>query len=108
MSNLSLFDHDPVSGLTTYWEDTDTGFKLHTTQDCEAIIEANKARQRTPGWYRLDNDMWRVASIPIGIQYEWLVKYGIRDITSDEYWPKVRRLLNDPDYRYLKCGEIII
>lgn len=108
MSSLPVFAHDPVSGITTYWEDTATGFNLHSVQDCEPIIEANKRKQLADNWYRLDNDMWRVASIPIVVQYEWLRRYGITDVTSEEHWPRVRRLLNDPEWRYLKTAPIVV
>jgi len=108
-AGLLPFSHNPDTGVTTWWEDTDTGFRLHHVQDCEPIIELNKKKQSAGrDYYRLDDDMWRVASIPIVVQYEWLVRYGITDITSDEHWPKVRKLLNDPEWRYLKTASVII
>lgn len=110
MGKKTLFSHDPVSGVTTWMEDGEGDlWHFHTTQDCEPIIEDNKRKQSMGrDYYRLDDDMWRVASIPIGIQYQWLVKYGIKDVTAEEYWPKVRSLLNSNEWRYLKTAEIIV
>jgi hypothetical protein len=51
--------------------------------------------------------MWKVASIPIGVQYKWLIHHGV-DVMNRDHWPKVKRLLNDPEWRYLKTAEIII
>lgn len=110
MGKTTLLSHDPISGVTSWLEDGDGDqWHVHTTQDCAPIIEANKQKQSMGrDYYRFDDDMWRVASIPIGVQYEWLVKHGITDLTAEEHWPKVRKLLNSNEYRYLKTAEVII
>jgi hypothetical protein len=33
----------------------------------------------------------------------WLQRYGV-DVYRREHWPAVRRLLNDPDWRYLRTS----
>lgn len=108
MSKRRLFKHDPARRMNIWWEDTDDGFQLHYVQDVEPILELNKAKQ-TMGreYYARDNEMWRVASIPIGVQYTWLIKHGV-DVHNEDHWPKVKKLLNDPDWRYLKTAEVII
>jgi hypothetical protein len=45
--------------------------------------------------------MWLAASIPVGVQYEWMVKHGV-NLWNPEHRPKVRQLLNDSEYRYLR------
>ncbi len=108
MPNLRPFDFDPDTGLRIDYENTDEGFRLHYSQDAEPILESNKTKQRAGReYYAKDPDMWRVASIPIGVQYEWLIKHGV-DVMDPDHWPKVRQLLNSSDYRYLKTAEIII
>ncbi len=104
-----LFDYDPLTGIRIDYEDADDGgFLLHYTQDCEPIIEENKRKQSAGrAYYAQDKDMWRVASVPIGIQMEWLTKFGV-DLMNKDHWPKIRQLLNSSDYRYLKTAEIII
>ncbi len=106
-----LFEHDPVRGLTTWWHPSEDGnsFSLEYVQDVEPIIESNKAKQSAGRAYYASNpDMWKVASIPVVIQYEWATKYGIKDVTAEEYWPKVQRLLNSSDYRWLKTAEVYV
>lgn len=106
--NKRFFDHDPMTGVTEWFEDTDKGFAIHYQQDVEPIIELNKAKQSMGrAFYAKDPDMWKVASIPIGVQYKWLVEHGV-DVMKREHWPKVKRLLNDPEWRYLKTAEVII
>lgn len=48
-----------------------------------------------------------VASVPAHVQYEWLEKFGIEAWNRD-HLPRIEKLLNDPDYRYLRTSEIII
>jgi hypothetical protein len=49
----------------------------------------------------------RAASIPVVVQYEWLKRYGINVFDSD-HEEGVRRLLNDPEWRYLRTSEIYL
>lgn len=104
-----LLDYDPETGVREVFESTDDGFMIHTTQDVEPIIDANKAKQSLGKWggARPGSEFRQVAEIPIGIQYEWLTKYGV-DLYNRDHWSGVKRLLNSSDYRYLKCAEIII
>lgn len=103
-----LFEHDPQRGLTMWWEDTSDGFLLHYEQDAEPIVDSNKIKANAGrDYYARDKDMWRVASIPIGIQYKWLIEDGL-DVHDPDQWDRVARKLNDPDWRYLKTAEIII
>ena len=103
-----FFDHCPMTGVTEWFEATDDGFNIHYEQDAAPIIELNKAKQSMGReFYAKDPDMWKVASIPIGVQYKWLIHHGV-DVMNRDHWPKVKRLLNDPEWRYLKTAEIII
>ncbi len=72
-------------------------------QDVTNILEDNKLAQ-------LDTDMHRrgskeewahYARIPIIVQYEWLQKYGV-NFADPDHWPAVMKLINSPDYKYLK------
>lgn len=108
LSDLKPFSFDPVTGLRTMYEDTEEGFQLHYSQDAGPILEANKIKQNMGReYYAKDPDMWKVAAIPIGVQMIWLTKYGV-DVYNDDHWPKVRKLLNDSEWRYLKTAEVII
>lgn len=105
-----LLDYDPLTGITYTFEDLGgDDFAIHTRQDVEAILEHNKHRYNSgKDYWRGSGQDWRhEATIPIGVQYEWLTKYGI-DVWNPDHEKGVVRLLNSSDYRYLKCGEIII
>jgi hypothetical protein len=105
-----LFEYDPSRGLRIDYEETGDGqIVLHYTQDVEPVLDINAAK-RSAGrdYYAADTDMWKVASIPIVVQYEWVRRYGITDVTLPEYQPLLAKLLNDPEWRYLKTAEVII
>jgi hypothetical protein len=103
-----LFDYSPDTGITEWFHDTPDGFAISYEQDAEPIVELNKAKQAAGrSYYANDPDMWRVASIPIVIQYKWITEHGI-DLMNRDHWPAVRRLLNSSEYRYLKTAEVMI
>lgn len=105
-----LFEYDAERGLRIDWIDNHDGtFSLDYQQDVEPLIDMNKAKQAAGrDYYARDKDMWKVASIPIVVQYEWAKRYGITDVTKPEYQHLLRRLLNDPEWRYLKTAEVMI
>lgn len=102
---------DPISGLETihhYDEMTDVTHIEHK-QDVQSIIDMNKALHNTSKQHDGVKKNWvHAAIIPEIIQIKWMKEFGIKDIYSEEYWPKVKRLLNSPDYRYLKTGPMKI
>lgn len=106
MSDL-LFDHDPQSGLKTFIDydgDIDR-FSFRYEQDVNQLLDATQSTQNESFDKRAD--MWHVASIPAIVQLEWLAKHGV-DLWNKNHRAGVKRLLNDPDYRYLKVRNVII
>jgi hypothetical protein len=73
--------------------------------DVAPILDANKALQNEDFDRRAD--MWHVASIPVSVMYEWLVKHGV-NAWNPRHSKDVKRLLNSSDYRYLKTKDVVI
>ena len=100
---------DPLTGLETihHYDETNDITHIEHTQDCTAGLDAMKALHGTSiqkdgvkhGWM---HGAW----IPDIIQIKWMKEEGIKDIYAEEYWPKIKKLLNSPDYRYLKSGSM--
>jgi len=113
MANWECIDWNPGTGLKKYigdHPDDPDGVLVRyeqTAKSIERILDRNKRAEaehsRTGGL----SNMEKVAEIPIGVMYEWLVKHGV-DFWNPNHREGVRRLLNDPDYRWLKCKNIII
>ena len=111
-----LLDHDPLTGRQTwYHSDGEDGkaFYIEEIQDVSPIIEMNKAIQNhhnggAMGMNQIFKDGakkgWaHVARIPDLIIHKWKVDYGI-DVFNKNHIKAVRKLLNDPEWRYLRVG----
>jgi len=77
-------------------------YAIQYQSDVTANIEENKAQYNDPG-RSIDGMGRKVASIPNAIAIEWFVRYGV-DVFKKDHLPAVRRLLNDPEWRYLRCA----
>jgi hypothetical protein len=102
-----LLDYDPLSGLTTwhdYDEATDTTY-LHHEQDVQPILDDNKEADNH-GTHR-KGDMWHVASIPVSVQLKWFVEKGV-DVLNPDHKQAVAKLLDDPEWKYLKRMPITL
>ena len=112
MANWELIDYNRDTGLKKYLgdhPDDPDGVLVRYEQSGDSIqqiIDRNKRAQIDNAGKRL-NSVNKVAEIPIGIMYDWLVKYGV-DCWNPDHSDGVKRLLNSSDYRYLKCRDIIL
>jgi hypothetical protein len=116
MYDWELIDHNPHTGLKKYVgnnPDDPLGVCVRYEQSAQAIqkhLDQNKLLANHVNTGRM-GDMEHVASIPVGIMYEWKVKHGVdawKYTTCEETRRKVNGLLNSSDYRYLKTRNIII
>lgn len=97
--------HDPVYGMTEFFHyDNDTGdFSIETVQDVEPFLDANKRAQNNGDGFTPSRDMKRIANIPNVVIEKWLNELGV-NVFDKNHEPAVRRLLNDPDWRYLRTS----
>ena len=109
-SNWEQIDDGSYNGVKKFIRssDEDEGTVQVKTEDHSVgqILSANKRSQIDTMNTRM-GDMEKVASIPVGVMYEWLTKYGV-NFHNPAHQDAVIRLLNSSDYRYLKCRDIII
>lgn len=73
-------------------------------QDVEPILERNKGLARQNDGYNASRDMQHAASIPFVVVEMWRNDLGV-DIFDPNHAEKVKRLLNDPDWRWLRRSE---
>ena len=106
-----FLDTDPLDGgieTFDYDDNTETAI-IRRIADVQPVIDRNKellnhgVHQKTPG----DLDMRLVASIPTGVAYVWLERYGIC-AWKREHWDKVKALLNSNEWRYLRTNELYL
>lgn len=113
-----LLSYDPATGVYEWFHGHgDAGFSIETYQDpavVKAILDRNKAEQndRSRMQRGIKNNWLRAACIPIGVQHKWLQEErfdlyegrrgGRPHKLSQAGLRKFKRLLNSPDYKYLK------
>lgn len=108
MGSRTLFDHDPITGTSVWYEDLgEDGFALHTVADCEPVIDANKQLAGGSGRDHWKGEFRKEASIPDAVALKWFSEDGIRAWDEADL-PRVIKKLNDPEWRYLKCADVII
>ena len=109
-----LLDYDAEFGTKTF-HDYDHATKVTTievVQDVAPYLEQNKAYQNHDGGgggglndrskKQIKAGRWHVASVPIGVQYEWL-KEGL-DLHNKDHWPGVKKKLNSREFQYLRIN----
>lgn len=103
-----ILDYDPLTGITTsfdYIEDGDIAV-VHREQDVSLILDANKAIQNDENIWKqgVKNEWAHYAQIPNIVLEKWRTEHGV-DAWKKESWEKngpVWKLLNSPEYKYLK------
>ena len=96
--------HDPALGLTeAFHVDNDVRYAIETIQDVEPILENNKKLATAGDGYSPSRDIRRIANIPNVIIEKW-INEGICNVFDKNDAPKLRRLLNDPDWRHLRTS----
>ena len=82
----------------------DGTFTIETFQDVEPFLEKNKrelqARVEAGRRHKVE-DMRKIASIPNIVAEKWLKEFGINVFDKNDM-PKIKKMLNHPDYAYLK------
>ena len=100
-----VIDFDPISGVTTtfdYDHASDTTL-IGYEQDVTKILDRNKRLQNDDQYSKdgIKNEWWHEAHIPDIIILKWRTEYGV-DVYNKDHLPKVKKLLQDPVYKYLK------
>ena len=97
MSDKRLFDHDPLTGITRWfqYDDSDKSFTIQTQQETEELIEQNKreSNDASSGW---TGDWHKVASIPLSI----FVRLQKEGIVNDQ--EAMKKWLNDPSNSFFR------
>lgn len=113
--NKRLIEYDPLT-RTSVWHHYDDHMRetvIEEIQDVEHIIESNKRSQShdvggAMGLTETDRKgiekgWWKVATIPNSVIMKWKKEKGI-DVFNKDHAKAVAKLLNDPEWRYLRTG----
>ena len=96
---------NPIKRSFSYDHTDDKGV-IHSVQDVEPLLDLNKKEATGDSIYGTGEGplgMRKVASIPLVIIEKWKAELGV-DAMNKDHMPKVKQLLNDPEYRFLRTG----
>lgn len=105
MGERLLSNDDGLKTFYNYDESSDTTI-IRYEQDVEDILDANKHDQNHAD-RKMGDGLVHVARVPTAIQLEWYVKRGVR-MWDKNHRGKVNRLLDSPEYKYLKRLPIML
>jgi hypothetical protein len=100
-----ILDYDPVTGVTTtfdYDHATDTTY-IGMYQDVSVIVDGNKSLQNDTDYSKkgIKEEWWHMCKIPNIVIEKWKNEKGV-DVLNKDHWPAVKKLLNDPEWKWLK------
>jgi hypothetical protein len=100
-----ILDYDPFTGMTTTFEydhatDETT---IGREQDVSFLLDMNRAMANDEYISKegIKNGWWHYAQIPNIVIEKWLNEHGV-DLYNKDHQKAVFKLLNQPEYRYLK------
>jgi len=99
-----VVDYDPHTRITTTFDYIEDGTViLGHEADVSPVLEQNKALQNFEDYSKkgIKDSWWHYATIPMIVIEKWKIEKGI-DVFNKDHAKAVKRLLNDPEYRYLK------
>lgn len=101
-----LIGSDSLTGVDTFheYDELTNETRIIHIGDTDPVIELNKARANDPEYTKkgIKQEFWLYASIPAIIQTKWLIEHGV-DVWNKDHAQAVGKLLEDPQYKYLKC-----
>ena len=101
-----LIDRNPITGESVWYEfnHAEESATITHEQDVKALLDRNieAANDDDKTKRGIKNDWWKYASVPNVVQVEWKQKYGV-DMFNRDHQKAVFKLLNSPDYAYLRC-----
>ena len=96
-------EKEPIKRSFSY-DHTEDKAVIHSVQDVEPLLDLNKREQTGDSMYGVGGGelgMRKVASIPLIIIEKWKAELGV-DVMNKDHMPKVKQLLNDPEYAFLR------
>ena len=103
----NLTDPGDTEALILHSDHSDGKAFIEKVQDVEPTLELNKALQTYEGKLPMEQGQGafrRVGHIPNVIIEKWKNELGV-DAMDPADWPKVKKLLNDPDWKYLRSSD---
>lgn len=89
-----------------HWDDGERKFHIEYKNDVQPQLDRMKEISNTTGGWSKSREWKLLASVPIVVQLEMIKKFGADPFKKGNE-KLMKRVLNDPDYRYLRVGGVI-
>jgi hypothetical protein len=97
-----LLDWNRQSGVASWWhQDGEGNWSEEAVQRAAPILDLNKEAANHCDPYNAERDVRMVARIPLIIIAKWRNELGV-DYWNPDHQAKVDRLLNDPEWKWLR------
>ena len=97
-----LIDWNRDTGVACWWlEDGEGNWAQQSFQDTDRLLDLNREAQNHCQPDNAARDMRMVARIPLIVIAKWRNELGV-DYWNPDHQDKVDRLLNDPEWRWLR------
>lgn len=87
-----------------HWSEADRQFAIEYRQPLDEMFTRIREESADTGGWSKSRELRHVATVPVTAQLDMVKRYG-PDILKDQR--AFRRVLDDPDWRYLRIGKII-
>lgn len=95
-------------GLTEvfHWDESEKRFAIEYKQDAEPTVNLAKAIDSETGGWSPTREWKHVASVPVTVQLQMIQRYGADPFKRGNE-DLLKRVLNDPEWRYLRIGGMV-
>lgn len=103
-----LISYNPDSGIAAYYEaDGKDARLIHEYDDVSGVLDNNKLNYNHVNGWNSDRSMHKVATIPLSIITKWKLEEGL-DVFNKEHRDRLKKKLNDPDWRWLRTSPGVL
>ena len=100
-----LLDWNQENGVASWWlEDGEGNWAKKSFQHTARLLDLNREAQTNCNPYNGARDVRMVARIPLIIIEKWRNELGV-DYWNPDHQDRIDRLLNDPEWRWLRTDE---
>ena len=100
-----VLEHDPLTGITTYFDYTaDDQMILTEEQDVTPILDSVAELRNDEDYSRngIKNDMWHYARVPLVVVMDMKNRFGVDMMAPKPDWKSIFKIINR-EYPWLKA-----
>jgi hypothetical protein len=87
-----------------HFDDVTGEIAIQRLQDVEPVLDANKRAQTAGDGFSPSRELREIAEIPLGVAELWRSVLGV-DVMNRDHWPRVKQLLRDRDWKWLRTSS---